>query len=570
MGLFDWFRSQPECPIDAETREWLDRRWHWLEGQFGTERVRQAPVVLPRPEFFPDTFRGTEEDVRRMLDRVCGYMDIDPKTIVMSLYSAEDGPFPGQPHLYSWEWQGSVGMYEPEEDQFRLWFEIEQIRDPLNLVATMAHELGHVHLLGHGRVSRDEKDHELLTDLITVYFGLGLFTANSVLRERESKITLGTFVHSYGYLTMPTFGYALAKFARLRGEDKPKWVRELRPDVRLAFHQAKKFLSCDTAVSVRLPVEPETELRSLKRDEKRKWNIDIRGVRCPLGMSDEDLDAVEVALGCTIPVEYREFIRQCSPLELSRYFPGFLNSPQRLINDNQSIQQQAEERRVIEPDGAGGWTEQNWPRDWFVIGESDDEQITFVRPDQPGLWTWAYDCMAHEQTDESLVAAMQAAREDAGIPAPTPVHHPVLGELLWDEQEQCWTSIRLLPGGRVGVYLQPGGIETNNFLETVSNIMPTLLAAEKQVLQTALSSGGWDELQEIAVECQTPETLASYTPETIHELLRWEWILIDNRPAGLTVQYNYSVKPALDPLRLDRLLIDTDLDGQYREHYWGS
>jgi hypothetical protein len=72
MGVFDWFRSKPECPID---------------------RVRQAPVVLPRPEFFPDPFHGKEEDVRRMLDRVCGYMDIDPKTILMSLYSDQSPRF---------------------------------------------------------------------------------------------------------------------------------------------------------------------------------------------------------------------------------------------------------------------------------------------------------------------------------------------------------------------------------------------------------------------------------------------------------------------------------------------
>jgi hypothetical protein len=112
------------------------------------------------------------------------------------------------------------------------------------MVGTMAHELGHVHLLGHRRIGDDVEDHEPLTDLLTVFFGLGVFTANSVIREKywvEGQ-TSGWRMSRQGYLAMPMYGYAFARFARSRGEDGSAWTRELRLDVRSAFKKALRFL----------------------------------------------------------------------------------------------------------------------------------------------------------------------------------------------------------------------------------------------------------------------------------------------------------------------------------------
>ena len=63
--MLGWFRSKPECPVSPAAREWIDDRWLWLEGQFGSERLRKTKVILPRPEYFPDAYHGTGEDVRR-------------------------------------------------------------------------------------------------------------------------------------------------------------------------------------------------------------------------------------------------------------------------------------------------------------------------------------------------------------------------------------------------------------------------------------------------------------------------------------------------------------------------
>lgn len=237
--MFGWFRSKAECPVEPQLREWIDVRWSWLETEFGREKLQNARVILPRPEFFPDPYQGTEPDARRILDRVCGYMDINPATVLLSLYEDRNPVFEGNFR------QGTAGLYHPEGGQYRIWVEVTNLQDPQAMVATMAHELGHVLLLGQGRISPEEEDHEPLTDLLTVYVGLGIFTANSVIHENywHSGQVSGWSMGRRGYLDMRALGYALAKFAQARGEDRPPWMRELRLDVRSAFKQTVRFLA---------------------------------------------------------------------------------------------------------------------------------------------------------------------------------------------------------------------------------------------------------------------------------------------------------------------------------------
>lgn len=237
--MFGWFRSKANCPVDLATREWIDSRWSWLESQFGTERLLKVPVILPRAEFFPDPFNGSAEDARRMLDRTCGYMDIDPCAVELCLYQDRNPVYEGR-----WR-QGTAGLYNSIGGKFQIWLEVANLDDPMATVGTLAHELGHVHLLGHGRISDEAEDHEPLTDLLTVYFGMGIFSANSVIREHNwhAGQVSGWSMGRRGYLSMPDYGYAFAKFARARGEDGSDWMQELRLDVRSAFRNAMRFLA---------------------------------------------------------------------------------------------------------------------------------------------------------------------------------------------------------------------------------------------------------------------------------------------------------------------------------------
>src|SRR5262249_48375253 len=141
-------------------------------------------------------------------------------------------------------WQGAAGLYQDEGWGQTIHLDAAALPDPLALVATAAHELGHVLLLGQGRVSPDAEDHEELTDLLTVFLGLGVFTANTRVRSESSHdgLTESFGIRRLGYLGQPQTGYALALFAYARGEHDPAWARHLCADVRSPFKAGLRYL----------------------------------------------------------------------------------------------------------------------------------------------------------------------------------------------------------------------------------------------------------------------------------------------------------------------------------------
>jgi len=107
----------------------------------------------------------------------------------------------------------------------------------------MAHELGHVILLGGNLLDPQTPDHEPMTDLLTVFLGLGIFTANSAARflQYQNDTHYGWSMKRLGYLPEEVYGYALAKFASERGDDA-KWVRHLSTNVRTYYKRSQAYL----------------------------------------------------------------------------------------------------------------------------------------------------------------------------------------------------------------------------------------------------------------------------------------------------------------------------------------
>ncbi|QDV53825.1 hypothetical protein [Gimesia fumaroli] len=53
--------------------------------------------------------------------------------------------------------EGSVGLYSESDRHFDIWLELHSLEDPLNVIAILAHEIGHVILPGQRRISPDEE-----------------------------------------------------------------------------------------------------------------------------------------------------------------------------------------------------------------------------------------------------------------------------------------------------------------------------------------------------------------------------------------------------------------------------
>lgn len=204
------------------------------------ERLRKLPIILPTPEFFPEPYEQTTQAGYVLVCRVCHYMGINPDGLHISFYETlrQHGT------IGSYTYEGAAGLYESAGWATRISIDTSSLHDPMILVATAAHEVGHVLLLGQGRLSPDEADHEPLTDLLTVALGFGVFTANSRVRSKAGHA--GAIEHwsiqRLGYLSQPATGYALALLARIREEDNPSWASHLCTDVYGYFKQARRYL----------------------------------------------------------------------------------------------------------------------------------------------------------------------------------------------------------------------------------------------------------------------------------------------------------------------------------------
>src|SRR5438105_10177401 len=87
VRMFGWFA--PKCPLGTWEKTWTETRMRWLADTLGIDRLRQARLVLPNEEFFPDPYDASPEGVRRLMERVAGYMGLDPGPIGLDVCSDE-------------------------------------------------------------------------------------------------------------------------------------------------------------------------------------------------------------------------------------------------------------------------------------------------------------------------------------------------------------------------------------------------------------------------------------------------------------------------------------------------
>lgn len=232
---------RPDCPVDADMRGWVDEQLRWLTGQFG-DAVLNGPVVVPTEQYFPGTYTGVDAEVEPLVHRLAAHMGIDASILDVEIFeTAADHARKTMPFLQS---GGSTvaGDWQQRDGRGLIGIDRAYLQSPRLLVATIGHELAHQRLLGERRIAADRRDGEQLTDLATVFFGLGIFNANAV-REFSATILGSWRAARLGYLDERIFGYALARYARLRTEPKPAWAQYLDTNPRTYMRRSMRYLA---------------------------------------------------------------------------------------------------------------------------------------------------------------------------------------------------------------------------------------------------------------------------------------------------------------------------------------
>ena len=226
----EWYKEEG-CPVHQQTRIWLETSFLTLLSIFGERQTQNRKVLTAERSDFPIRFDGSEQAAFETLKIVAAQMEIPPDKITLDFYDENLRRITeGTPSGLYWG--------KGETDKFEISVARTVLDEPEDMIAVLAHELAHVKLLGEQKVTEND---ELITDLTTIFFGLGVFNANAAFRTFNDAKHYGW--SQMGYLSQMEWGYGLALFAYIRQELEPEWAGYLCTNVKGDFFKGLQFIA---------------------------------------------------------------------------------------------------------------------------------------------------------------------------------------------------------------------------------------------------------------------------------------------------------------------------------------
>lgn len=242
--MFNFLKSKKKYePLDYELRKYFENNFLWLMQEFPEPKIEEQKILLPTSDDFPIKWNRTQDNVFDALEIICGNMQINPDVIKIDFYDNGIKEINmGTSVIFTEadpENPEAAGLYHHEkvDGKFQISLDEALIEKPDSLIATIAHELSHVKLLGEKKLNEND---EMLTDFATVFFGLGIFNANTAFQFYQQSDRWG--YNNMGYLKIDEWAYALALFAFLRHEDNPEWKQYLSKTIKGDFEKCLQYM----------------------------------------------------------------------------------------------------------------------------------------------------------------------------------------------------------------------------------------------------------------------------------------------------------------------------------------
>ena len=231
--MFGWKKRTPKCPVDPETKKWLEDKFSWLADEFGLATVCSATTIEPTSEFLPTEYKANGPVIDDLMARVANFMNVVPESLVLSYYD-DDKPVIGEEQ---------IEQFSSGNDR-EIWLEANSLENPAYVVASLSREIAHVRLCLLDSSLANEEDHEEMSELLAIFLGVGIFLANTAFLDGSwsEGTESGWSMVRTSNLSMDMFGYALALYALARDEQQPEWARHLRPDVRVPLKNSIRYI----------------------------------------------------------------------------------------------------------------------------------------------------------------------------------------------------------------------------------------------------------------------------------------------------------------------------------------
>jgi len=238
-----FWKKKIKCPIKQEDEMWITQHLEWLDENVVS--LVDQPTFLPTKEYFDWTFTGSESDADFVLKQVGRYCRIITEGINLEFYSEESIELDRGLITQKEEGAGSAGMYVQDEGQFSILIEVQQLKKPLSLIATIAHELSHFILMGQRNIELEGVENEWLTDLLAIANGFGIFIGNTAFEfnQWQSGDGWGGWQSSMqGYLPQQITAHAMAIIEMKKSSEVPDWTSHLKTDFKTDFEQSMRYL----------------------------------------------------------------------------------------------------------------------------------------------------------------------------------------------------------------------------------------------------------------------------------------------------------------------------------------
>jgi len=238
FGLFKKETNEPT--VTPQDKDWIEKNVDWFIQTFGLDKLASTPFILPTNENFPYDNLKDDGQFQKLFEQLCRLWEISPNEIKVKFFDdfASKQWTTWIPHG---KWNDAGGLYSQEytlgEKRFNIQLAKSNLNNPQLLVAVLSHELAHVKLLGGNYVNRNDVDMEPLTDLACIFFGFGIFVANSC--QTKDIYWIGRS----GYLPNEIISYTNALICYITQSDSAEYLEYLNTNTNELFQQDLSFLT---------------------------------------------------------------------------------------------------------------------------------------------------------------------------------------------------------------------------------------------------------------------------------------------------------------------------------------
>lgn len=235
-----WFK--PKLTIDVQAKERVELALQWLLHEFGEEYFLRQQMVLPEDSFFPDQL-DTDESVKKLIACVCLSMGVNFESVEIRIFTDRDNFASIYGVDVSEIKQDTTDVCFPATPQCKMQIAIHanELKRPMVLVGTIAHELGHAILSGAGKILAKPDSYEFLTEVLITFLGLGACIRNSAFAFDQWQDHNPPGWRA-SHLSEETFAYALAACAWMKN-DKAEWSRHLSMKIGHHFKSSLNYLN---------------------------------------------------------------------------------------------------------------------------------------------------------------------------------------------------------------------------------------------------------------------------------------------------------------------------------------